>query len=435
MGDWKDWFTKQTGAGLMHPDAPAGGTGPGASRPSGPDGSWVAPGGLPHPDSPDGRRFHWSIELPQFHLRERVREIWLSIMRTSNSARLIEIARDVLRGDSLELGICVGIFENVAGSAAALAKMGKIFLLAGLYDQAHSNSLWQLAIGPGMIFTAEAKAIEYFAGTALKEAYDQRSALLSELHYAVFHLHEVFGEAAKEYETKWTKFKIAFGQGTITGNYEAGKIAGDVLMDVLTIVLTVVDGVGLVRMAAKLPEVLKLADSLSAVKGLLAERRMASTMVRRVEEAEELAKARAPGPKLPKEPVPEVVTPPEETPPKTRRNRRPSEKNKNIDSTRTTRNADGSTTYYDKQGRGVTYNKDGYPDFSPYAEAEVKIDGLKGTMPPDDNLANQAVGLDETPDGYTWHHVEDGQTMQLVPSDIHNNFPHTGGASKLKLQN
>ena len=104
----------------------------------------------------------------------------------------------------------------------------------------------------------------------------------------------------------------------------------------------------------------------------------------------------------------------------------PSEKNKNIDSTRTTRNADGSTTFYDKQGRGVTYNKEGYPDFSPYSEAEVKLQGLKGTMPPDDDLANQAVGLSSTPDGYTWHHVEDGETMQLVPSDITQDVPAHG---------
>lgn len=33
------------------------------------------------------------------------------------------------------------------------------------------------------------------------------------------------------------------------------------------------------------------------------------------------------------------------------------------------------------------------------------------------------------PKGYTWHHHQDGITMELVPSALHNNVPHTGGAS------
>jgi len=115
-----------------------------------------------------------------------------------------------------------------------------------------------------------------------------------------------------------------------------------------------------------------------------------------------------------------------------RKPRAPTTKNKNIDHSKTTKNADGSTTYYDKQGRPVTYSEAGYPDFSPYSEADVKVAGLKGTIPPDDMLANRAVDLESTPGGYTWHHVEDGTTMQLVPTDIHSTFPHTGGASKIR---
>ncbi|RYF56710.1 MAG: HNH endonuclease [Comamonadaceae bacterium] len=34
--------------------------------------------------------------------------------------------------------------------------------------------------------------------------------------------------------------------------------------------------------------------------------------------------------------------------------------------------------------------------------------------------------------GYTWHHVEDGHTLQLVPSDIHAAVRHTGGIAVLK---
>ncbi|WP_370221743.1 HNH endonuclease [Cytobacillus sp.] len=42
------------------------------------------------------------------------------------------------------------------------------------------------------------------------------------------------------------------------------------------------------------------------------------------------------------------------------------------------------------------------------------------------------LGLKNTPAGYTWHHVEDGKTMMLVPSDIHGEVRHTGGASLIR---
>ena len=44
------------------------------------------------------------------------------------------------------------------------------------------------------------------------------------------------------------------------------------------------------------------------------------------------------------------------------------------------------------------------------------------------------LGLDEfeEPCDWTWHHVEDGTTMKLVPTPLHNNVPHTGGVSIAK---
>ncbi|MCC8399132.1 MAG: HNH endonuclease [Rickettsia endosymbiont of Platyusa sonomae] len=32
----------------------------------------------------------------------------------------------------------------------------------------------------------------------------------------------------------------------------------------------------------------------------------------------------------------------------------------------------------------------------------------------------------------TWHHVEDGKTMQLVPEELHIKVRHTGGAALLR---
>ena len=35
----------------------------------------------------------------------------------------------------------------------------------------------------------------------------------------------------------------------------------------------------------------------------------------------------------------------------------------------------------------------------------------------------------------TWHHVEDGRTLLLVPSDLHAKVGHTGGARIIGLLN
>ena len=113
--------------------------------------------------------------------------------------------------------------------------------------------------------------------------------------------------------------------------------------------------------------------------------------------------------------------------------RKPSDSNKNIDHSKTVVNADGSVSYTDLDGNTVLYNSNGYPDFSPYKMTQANdVAGMTGVYSHDAALANAKVGFKSTPEGYVWHHVEDGKTMQLIPQDIHQHFPHTGGASGLR---
>ncbi|MCI0417433.1 HNH endonuclease [bacterium] len=73
----------------------------------------------------------------------------------------------------------------------------------------------------------------------------------------------------------------------------------------------------------------------------------------------------------------------------------------------------------------------GFPDFSPYSIKTVQIQ-MTGNRATDFARANKAAGFSETPQGYTWHHVEDTMTMQLVPTDLHAAVKHTGGVAVLK---
>ncbi|MBU3104327.1 HNH endonuclease [Clostridium gasigenes] len=64
----------------------------------------------------------------------------------------------------------------------------------------------------------------------------------------------------------------------------------------------------------------------------------------------------------------------------------------------------------------------------------------------DFKAANERAGLNKDsnppvpaankpPEGYTWHHHEDGKTMILVDEQIHKEFRHIGGQSTINGKN
>lgn len=65
----------------------------------------------------------------------------------------------------------------------------------------------------------------------------------------------------------------------------------------------------------------------------------------------------------------------------------------------------------------------------------IEMIGVNNT---DFRRANAKVGLsgNNPPEGYTWHHMEDGKHMILIRRDVHDctigGFPHAGGASVVK---
>lgn len=91
---------------------------------------------------------------------------------------------------------------------------------------------------------------------------------------------------------------------------------------------------------------------------------------------------------------------------------------------------------------GVTF-KDGEPDFTPMSKGEVKIEDFSTNR--SDNFDKADTALAEQrgckpedvehwrkENGYTWHEKGDMQTMQKVPSKVHNNIPHQGGIAAAK---
>jgi len=92
----------------------------------------------------------------------------------------------------------------------------------------------------------------------------------------------------------------------------------------------------------------------------------------------------------------------------------------------------GEWTYTDSQGNSITY-KNGYPDFkgSGYVKQEVDI-GPFTNRSSDFRIADKMAPNGPKSNTSTWHHNEDGRTLQEVNRDIHKRFTHRGGISEMK---
>ncbi len=89
-------------------------------------------------------------------------------------------------------------------------------------------------------------------------------------------------------------------------------------------------------------------------------------------------------------------------------------------------------------GPPITY-KNGFPDYSSFSKGDVEIP-MRGNHSSDFTNADKAMREQlgdpnwKRPRDHTWHHKEDGVTMQLVPKNVHStgggaSSPHMGGAS------
>lgn len=94
----------------------------------------------------------------------------------------------------------------------------------------------------------------------------------------------------------------------------------------------------------------------------------------------------------------------------------------------------GANADFIKAKYGDIYmSKSGFAIFDDYAIARVKISDLTGIDTSDIQKANRLHhGTSESIKGYTWHHLEDGETLILIPTELHDAYKHTGGASLIR---
>lgn len=95
------------------------------------------------------------------------------------------------------------------------------------------------------------------------------------------------------------------------------------------------------------------------------------------------------------------------------------------------------TEMADKLKSGVRFNERGYPEFEPFALVTVKMEKGFTYRDKDFDFADEIFGsiakgreFRKTA-GWTWHHCEDGKTLILVPTIIHDAVSHTGGIARI----
>ena len=99
----------------------------------------------------------------------------------------------------------------------------------------------------------------------------------------------------------------------------------------------------------------------------------------------------------------------------------------------------GDSTWVPSDGSPKVTYKNGFPDYGPYSKGNVDIP-MQGNTTTDFTNADRAMREKlgdpnwTRPKDYTWHHNENGTTMQLIPKNIHATgggatTPHMGGAS------
>jgi len=272
---WSPWRSLHSAGTIAHPDAPAGGSGPGYSVQPGVTTDYAHSWSVPDPHSPEGLHVT-SSEAAAGHVIFEYERSVTGVRAAKNWDRLRAYAVGVLGPQSFGLGVCYGIVKNPAASIGQLFQLQKIFIEADIYERlTQPMPGWKrylmstlMIVGSNPI-TSEILFYLVKKGKItpadLKRSYDVRQALIEEVQRMFAHPVDFFENVKEEvknsYLEKWARFKTLEHQNSLKSQFEAGEIFGDVLMDVVMLILTAISvGGAAAKLAAKVPQLVRVAE-------------------------------------------------------------------------------------------------------------------------------------------------------------------------------
>ena len=311
---WSPWLSKQNPGLFAHPSSPAGGTGYGFSRKPGVLTSGLRPRLAPDPHSPAGRAVTpWEAakgyaEYEFTKIKNRIEHAW-----TWEGVR--EAAELALGPKSFGLGVAYGIVKNPLVSLAGIVQLQKVFIEADLYERLTGRTSWKTVLShswvlgaPALWQLAEVTLIkaDLLHVEELKRSYDMREGLISEVKNIFAHPVEFFekvkGQMKAGYVEKWNRFCLLQKQTDLKSQFEAGEIFGDVLAEVVMLILTAISvGGAAAKLAAKIPQLVKVAEFIKGARAYEAAGGLAGEAGSAGEAAEEAKAATKTAEAVPKE--------------------------------------------------------------------------------------------------------------------------------------
>jgi len=413
-------------------------------------------------------------------LRSWVDSIPEHIAHATNWPELKYWAELALGYESFQVGVGVGLAEGLVGAVVDIAKLAwslvklqmkiwelqKTFIFAALYEQAHADQLAAIAQNP---FTYPvAKAANWLMGKELEAADKKVHAMLDQLERLLTHpspdfkklfneLLSAMGRGKDSLIGGWKHYKTLLTDSKPSAKFEAGVMTGKVLFEVIMLILLIISiygaaaeaGTAIARVAGRFmarfaEEFPALYEFIVGARDVAEAERMAPA-VERAAEAERAVSTAERAATTERTTAEGEAAAPEELPKKNPKTRLPRSNGewKN--------GAPGNGDWYSNNpkvtnitgGKPVKFT-DGRPDFSPWSKGEIEFEPgeLDGTDADFDKVYDQIKEEKGLPSraaakaylkdqGLTPHHL-DNNTIQLVPSDLHNNVPHVGAASDLR---
>lgn len=172
----------------------------------------------------------------------------------------------VLGPQCYSAGMIVGLGTGAVGAVVDTAELIRVVVLAEIADGIYPRSTfarmasWTRLPNVAMQIVGLPAAIEH----RLREAQDERDALVEAVKYAFSNPGEVFDQIKDEYVKKYERYQSLMATESLGARYEAGKHFGELLFVLLGVLAT---GVGLAKLVAKVPKLARLGARLAGRRG------------------------------------------------------------------------------------------------------------------------------------------------------------------------
>ncbi|MCB1771490.1 MAG: hypothetical protein KDJ31_17610 [Candidatus Competibacteraceae bacterium] len=199
------------------------------------------------------------------------RALLQELLDASNGPELQTVAVALFGQTCFSVGVIVGIGSDIITSVVDLLKLAKILVLADLYDLQAGQAWWQLANPMNWPRALIAELAGIVFEETLRQAAEERDALVLELKKAIEDPTRFFEDLAGKvwdgYKKDWQDFNAYMAAGTLEGRFRAGMIFGPLLFDIVSLIVGIVGAAKAVaKISARFPRLLKLAQGLKGKK-------------------------------------------------------------------------------------------------------------------------------------------------------------------------